>query len=268
MRTNHFTGNIFRYASKVSGEFHVRFITSQQKKFMKLFTISIFYLLLLCSCVSTGIKDHAESVNSSAITTSDSSSYLQNTNSKYYIDSLKLIKQQNIDKLNTIDFVKFRYSYILARDESDIVVTEELEEELKQAVKAEDKQKALNLCNEILEKDYTDIYAHVMRNYLYKLDGKDVSFYQAYVGKVMDSLFTSGDGRTPQTAFLLFQVKEEYEVLKFLRLQPRKQSLIEDGGKYFDLLTATDEKGNKHEIYFNITEHMQSIKSMLSNKKN
>lgn len=233
---------------------------------MKSIPLPIFFLLLLCSCVSTGANDHAGAAKLQQSKVSNSVSGAQSVGSQYYFDSLKLIKKQNIDELNTIDFVKFRHSYILARDKNDISTVDELTKNIKQSLKDNDNKKILYLCDEILEKDYTDIYAHVMRNYLLSLDGKDVSFNQAYVGKIMNSIFESGDGRTQQTAFHVFQVKEEYETLKFLRLRPVGQSLLETNGNYFDLLTAEDEKGNKHEIYFNINEHMQSIKDMLSKK--
>jgi hypothetical protein len=235
---------------------------------MKSFTLSLFFLLLITSCVSTGIKEDSGNLNSSKSATIASKNDTPTVNSQYYFDSLKSIKEQNMASLSAIDFVNFRYSYILARDENKIDVPYELIKELNMAVKSKENQTALELCDKILERDYTNIEAHVIRNHLSKIEGKNVSFYEDFVAKFMNSIFTSGDGNTPQTAFHVFKIDEEYYVLNVLRLHLNKQSLIDSDGQYFDLLEAIDEKGKIHKIYFNITEHMQSIQHIIRNKNN
>ena len=181
----------------------------------------------------------------------------------YYYDSLKLIKEKDIEKLDSIDFVKFRYAFLAVRDRDNLSIPDELEQKLRKNVQTGNIEEVLTLCEQVLEYDYTDIYAHVMRNYILEQNNEDVTFFREYVYRLVDSIFKSGDGKTPETAFHVTQVSEEYELLKFMHLQNTRQRLVGIGQHSFDELTCLDEEGNKFVVYFDITEHMAAIMKML-----
>jgi hypothetical protein len=181
----------------------------------------------------------------------------------YYYDSLKLIEEKDPKNLDSIDFVKFRYAYLVVRDRDNLSVPNELEQNLRKSVRAGNNEEVLTLCEQILKYDYTDIYTHVMRNYALEQKGEDMSFFREYVYRLVDSITKSGDGQTPETAFHVSQVKEEYALLKFLGLQSTRQSLITIDQHSFDVLMCSDEKGNQTKLYFDITEHMAAIMKKL-----
>jgi hypothetical protein len=64
--------------------------------------------------------------------------------------------------------------------------------------------------------------------------------------RLLDSILASGDGRSPETAFHVFQVKEEYVVLKYFRLNMVQQELLEQGVQHFDLMHCEDTDGNSY----------------------
>ena len=70
---------------------------------------------------------------------------------------------------------------------------------------------------------------------------------------LMDSILTSGDGRSFATAFRVITVDEEYSVLQVMRIASAKQSLVEHDGSSFDVLTVKDPgSGKESDLYFNI----------------
>jgi Domain of unknown function (DUF4919) len=46
---------------------------------------------------------------------------------------------------------------------------------------------------------------------------------------LVDSVLTSGDGRTPQTAFVVISVAEEYSILRVLRVRPKRHMTLSSG---------------------------------------
>lgn len=72
---------------------------------------------------------------------------------------------------------------------------------------------------------------------------------------LIESVLTSGDGRAPQTAFVVISVAEEYAVLRALQLQPQKQALL-DGG--IDAITVQSARGTGT-IYFNPAAHFRRL---------
>lgn len=70
----------------------------------------------------------------------------------------------------------------------------------------------------------------------------------------MESILSSGDGKTPETAYVTVSVSEEYDVLFLFGLEPTGQVLI-PGEVLVDELTATNEQGEEFTIYFNPAAH-------------
>lgn len=75
----------------------------------------------------------------------------------------------------------------------------------------------------------------------------------AYANRILNSIFQSGDGKTPQTAFVVIDTREEYAILREAALIVRQQTLREHSGSQYDVLEAVDgETGQEHSIWFNI----------------
>ena len=187
-------------------------------------------------------------------------------NGSYYYQVLELLKTEQPDVLPAIDFVKFRYAYLKVRDRDRLAMPTELREQLRQSMEAGNNEQALKLCEEIQRYDFTDIYSHVMRNYFLDVLEKDSSFYKDYVNRLLRSIFESGDGRTPETAFHVIQIKEEYEILKFMGLTPHEQTTYDTGGHSFDVITCENRNGEWVRIFFDITEHMEMLNRAFSNR--
>ena len=79
----------------------------------------------------------------------------------------------------------------------------------------------------------------------------------------MDDLVASGDGKTPETAYEVISVSEEYDARYIFGLEKKSQALISDP-VMCDLITAVDENGKEVSICFNPAAHFARLSEILS----
>jgi hypothetical protein len=60
-------------------------------------------------------------------------------------------------------------------------------------------------------------------------------------------ILNTGDGKTAKTAYLVYNIDEEYQLLEHLKLNPKMQMLSIIDGQYFDIL-----KVGETNIYFKL----------------
>jgi hypothetical protein len=73
------------------------------------------------------------------------------------------------------------------------------------------------------------------------------------VSKHIAKILARADGRSPETAYKVSSVRDEYQILQALGLAPGSQSLV-FRKKPYDMLEATDPKtGAKREVWFDIS---------------
>jgi len=65
-------------------------------------------------------------------------------------------------------------------------------------------------------------------------------------GRVTEIL-NSGDGKTAKTAYEVYSIDEEYQLLEHLKLNPKMQMLSIIDGQYFDILQVGEKQ-----IYFKL----------------
>ncbi len=67
-------------------------------------------------------------------------------------------------------------------------------------------------------------------------------------------IMARADGRSQQTAFKVSAVKDEYDILAALKLKAVNQSLVDHGGRYFDVIVAADGAGTESTLWFDISK--------------
>jgi len=113
------------------------------------------------------------------------------------------------------------------------------------ALRAGDYKKALRQVDAVLAEYYLDAHAHYVGMIAAdKLGDAARSAHHRYVEKgILDSILRSGDGKSPETAYKVIFVSEEYALLRSLGLESQQQNLIDhDDGHSFDLLTVSNPK--------------------------
>jgi hypothetical protein len=69
-----------------------------------------------------------------------------------------------------------------------------------------------------------------------------------HIAKIM----AQGDGKSPETAYKVGSVREEYEIVRALGLTVRSQALV-GGKKPYDVLEVADARGNVLKLWFDIS---------------
>lgn len=82
-----------------------------------------------------------------------------------------------------------------------------------------------------LQRCPVDIDAHLIRAVALKELKRptESEHHMNWFRGLVDSVLTSGDGRTPQTAFLVISVAEEYSILRVLRVRPKRHMTLSSG---------------------------------------
>jgi hypothetical protein len=124
------------------------------------------------------------------------------------------------------------------------------------ALREGDYKKALKQVDSVLAEYYLDAHAHYVGMIAAdKLGDASRSAHHRYVEKgILDSILRSGDGKTPDTAYKVIFVSEEYALLRSLGLESQQQDLIDrDDGHSFDLLTVSNPKSKAvFKVWFGI----------------
>ncbi len=114
---------------------------------------------------------------------------------------------------------------------------------------------AIELADQILEKNYLYPEAHIASILAHEELGqtRDADYHR-YVRKgLINSILHSGDGKKPESAYVVVLIEEEYLILDVLGISEGGQSMTSVGGHFYDVFTGVDTQTNKPvTVYFNI----------------
>jgi hypothetical protein len=113
-------------------------------------------------------------------------------------------------------------------------------------------ERALEIADKILNERYIDIKTHLSCANIYdKLNNKEKSdyHYDIYNG-LLSSIYFSGDGKSAETAFIIIEISEEYDLMKWLELEHTKQYLMLLDGYSFDIFEVSNDNIGT-ELFFN-----------------
>ena len=77
--------------------------------------------------------------------------------------------------------------------------------------------------------------------------------HRKHMDGIITSILKSGDGRTPQTAFTVIDIQEEYMLMKeVLKIDGKKRPTLQQNGHVYDVFDYTAKNGSTATIYFNV----------------
>ena len=128
--------------------------------------------------------------------------------------------------------------------------------DLIRAMAANDLAGVSTLANQIVERDYTDIDAHAALAAVLERRGQreQAAFELAVANGLLGSIRVSGDGMTPETAYVVIGVAEEYSFLGSIGVQVARQSLLQAGRGPVDALEVVNPvNGERQTVYFDVS---------------
>lgn len=146
----------------------------------------------------------------------------------------------------------------------------EIESELREAVenataiiKGPDDVLAARAILAPLEKDFGSlreiplIELHKLLGALDKIENKteDQMYHRAFSAALMIALLRSGNGNSPETAYHVVMISEEYAWFDYFKQEVQEKSRVykDINGRSFDIWTATIKAGTERQIYFDVS---------------
>ena len=124
------------------------------------------------------------------------------------------------------------------------------------------------MAKQILAVSYLDMEAHTAAARIAEKRGDKAAaaHHQDVLQGIFDSILKSGDGKTPETAYVVIAISEEYALMAHLGFQVAGQSLLnDDAGHSYDLIQGINpETKATREVYFNIDAMMGALGEELS----
>jgi hypothetical protein len=156
----------------------------------------------------------------------------------------------------TIDFRQLRLAYMDSKSYSYGPDTEPQKKAMTAALNSKDFHGAIRNADAVLASHYVDMDAH-FTEYIANRELNDTDkadFHKFVLQGLLKSITDFGDGKTPETAFQVIQVHEEYVLLRFMGVGlPESQSLLHKNGHSYDEIKFKDPKsGQSVTLYFNV----------------
>ena len=183
-----------------------------------------------------------------------------------YEDFVAQIKAGKLD----IDYAAFRLAYAASpKYEPYGTTTTTTAKAMTTAFSAGDCATATARANEIMATNFVQIDAHLVTSLCHKKEGNEEAARREHA--VFEGLFRSvlksGDGKTPQTAFVVISIDEEYKALSALGLVRDRQSLITVDGRSFDRMDVKTRDGQPVTLYFNVDRLLAKMARELQPKQ-
>jgi Domain of unknown function (DUF4919) len=168
-----------------------------------------------------------------------------------------------------VDWQALRFAYAEGSG-FDLLGTKSAEtrKAMNEALQSNDYAGALVHANLILDQNYVDIDAHVIIDIANtKLGNADeAKKHHSIVIGLLQSIRT-GDGKTPETAFTVITVHEEYSLIRIFGLRRQSQALIADGGHHYDVLDVVNKEGQSQKLYFQVDRVLAAEAALLKGKR-
>jgi Domain of unknown function (DUF4919) len=173
-----------------------------------------------------------------------------------YDDYVAQVKAGKVD----IDYAAFRLAYAASPKYAPYGALQILANTMTKAYSAGDCGAAMTHAQEMFEANFVQIDAHLVAAQCHEKAGKeeDAQRELTIFRGLMISVLTSGDGTSPETAFVVIAIDEEYKTMEALSLTPGMQSLVSIGASSFDRFNAKKRSGEPVTVYFNVDRLMQS----------
>lgn len=124
----------------------------------------------------------------------------------------------------------------------------------------------LAAARQLIDSDYVDGSAHLMAfEALTAMNRQDEGAReQAIAVGIFKSIMAGHDGSSPDQAFIVISIAEEYELMAARLRKVNSQTLVGHGGHAYDVLVATNGDGDTKTFYFEVDRVLKAEKREMS----
>lgn len=152
----------------------------------------------------------------------------------------------------TVDFKALRLSYAETADYKPYDDDKVKKDEMFEALRNKDYEKAAAAAQAVLGKKFVDIEAHFVCSIAFRevKNAGQYAFHRFVMKGLVDSILGSGDGKTPETAFIIIETGEEYALLSIMGFEVVRQSLVKSNGHSYDKMETKRRKTGETAVFF------------------
>ncbi len=227
------------------------FIKGRKKTMEKRYSIFFVIAIVVMMCVTFSATGQAQP----AADTKDPDYY-------------RLVKQLKNNDMS-IDFQVLRLAYTRTPDYKPYGADSNDKDAAFKALGKKDFPEALRLAQSALETNYVDLDMHLLCKIAYRemRNSERDAFHTSVLKGLVNSIYTSGDGSTPEKAMTVISVPEEYFILNANGLKMIKTKTLTVNGHDYDGMDVENKKtGEKKTVYFNIDLPRQYLTKQLKQK--
>ena len=161
-----------------------------------------------------------------------------------YADMLGRVQQGDM----TVDFRAFRIAGALKSGPHASKLETEERAAFRNIMASGDWTGALDSAKRALERNYASPIAQYDAMAAYQALGKtaEAAAHEKILNALLDSIRQSGDGKSPETAYFVVTVQEEYMFLnRVLSVRATSQDWVRKDGHFYDRLAALDSSANR-----------------------
>lgn len=168
----------------------------------------------------------------------------------------ELVEKLKAD-VTSVDFDELRRVYVRTEYYAPYATTERKDTaNMNEGMNEEDWEKCLEYATRILSYSYISLDAHYgamicSRN---NNDTTTGNFHESVLDGLIESIWTSGDGKSPETAFFCTSLQERWAFLGMYGLVYNVKELEVHDGLYYDVVHVTNPAdSSQFKLYFDVT---------------
>jgi hypothetical protein len=153
-----------------------------------------------------------------------------------------------------VDYTRLRMSYVNSPEHRKSADVSDASKAMYDALDGKNYAKALKDAQKVLDSEYANLDAHFVASVANReLGAADkADFHKTVFRGLIDSIRSTGDGTSPEQAWVVINVHEEYVVLRTLGFVPTGQSLLHKDGHFYDEMKVKNpDTGAEATYYFN-----------------
>jgi hypothetical protein len=154
-----------------------------------------------------------------------------------------------------VDFKELRFAYTETKDYNPYHSARDERQKMFTALNAKQYEQVRDIAETILAQNFLDLNGQFGAFIANRELGntQKATLHKFLFEGLIHSVENSGDGKSPETAFIVISVDEEYVLLNWRGLRATGQELINQNGHSYDLMKAVNTKTNEPvSYYFNI----------------
>lgn len=180
-------------------------------------------------------------------------SKLKKRRQRSYREELEVV----LDQSKEADFTNLRMRF--TDTENYVPYETDTPERVFNALHDENFEKCIEITEQYLRRQFVSLAGHYAAMVCHtELGHEEKSLFHRFVlDGLINSINSSGDGKSAKTAFVTISTDELYSFIQLAGLEVKGQALIHQGGQSYDVMAVKNRAtGGEFELYFNVSTQM------------